>query len=783
MYNFESVEFKTINGQLLIYLHIKEKPGIEEFGSEFFFNKEDTLKNKAIKYVKSQFPKLKVASIVVVAGTFLLTNIPMQKVEAHEADFNMSYLYFGNTSSYISQVDKTKGNLNLVSPSYFDLKTDGSLKLTTQFDTKFVSEMHNRGIKVVPFLSNHWDRTLGRSALANRDVLSTQIAEAIIKNNLDGVQVDIENTTEIDRTAYTDLVRLLREKLPANKEVSVAVAANPNGWTKGWHGSYDYKELAKYSSYLMIMAYDESYEGGPEGPVASINFVDRSIQYALKQGVPANKVVLGVPFYGRYWKEGASTSEGGAGISNTKVDEMLARYGGKVTFDEASKTPKATITIKSGDPTTTIAGKALSPGTYHIWFENNDSIREKLRLVHKYEIKGTGSWSLGQENASMWQYYKTWMSHDGVEVLPINPDQPKEQIGEIIPSTSTYTVKSGDTLWKIATEHNLTVSELKNLNSLTADVISLGQVLKVGNAASESTVLPKEQVGNNSTPTQITNYTVKSGDSIWKVATDHNMAVAELKNLNGLTTDIIMIGQELKVNSSGATSTSTTQQTVVTNPKANTPGAITAPTQEAVNPKTTPAPITKTTSTTATKTTTASTTTTKTAVTTTNSASTAKTTYSILKVGSKGSAVTNLQNKLIKTGIYKGEASGTFDTATKNAVIAFQKKYKLSADGIAGAITQAKLDSVVPSTAPVKNTTTPTTVAKTYPILKVGSKGTSVVNMQSKLIKLGIYKGKATGNYDTATKNAVIAFQKKYKLSADGIAGAATLGKLDTLVK
>lgn len=91
------------------------------------------------------------ASIVVVAGTLLLTTIPMQKAEAHEADFNMSYLYFGNTSSYISQVDKTQGNLNLVSPSYFDLNADGSLKLTSQFDSKFVNEMHNRGIKVVPF--------------------------------------------------------------------------------------------------------------------------------------------------------------------------------------------------------------------------------------------------------------------------------------------------------------------------------------------------------------------------------------------------------------------------------------------------------------------------------------------------------------------------------------------------------------------------------------------------------------------------------------------------------
>lgn len=520
MYNFDSVELKNENGELQIVLHMKvpKNSANTEFGAEFNFNKDDSLRHNAVNFVKKKFPKLKVASIVVVAGTLLLTTIPMQKAEAHEADFNMSYLYFGNTSSYISQVDKTQGNLNLVSPSYFDLNADGSLKLTSQFDSKFVNEMHNRGIKVVPFLSNHWDRTLGRAALANREVLSTQIADSIIKNNLDGVQVDIENTTDVDREAYTDLVRLLRQKLPADKEVSVAVAANPNGWTKGWHGTYDYKELAKYSNYLMVMAYDESYGGGPEGPVASIGWVERSIQYALNQGVPADKVVLGVPFYGRYWKEGAPASEGGTGISNVKVDEMIAKYGGSIVFDEKSKSPKATITIKSGDPTTTIAGKTLSPGTYHIWYENNDSIREKLRLVHKYEIKGTGSWSLGQESTAMWQHYKTWMSHDGIQVVSTNPAQPKEGTGVIYPvQTSSYTVKSGDSLWKVATLNNMTVNELKVLNGLVADTIYIGQILKVKSSSSEQTSKEQfsEAVANSKNPFKdIVNYSPEVQENV-----------------------------------------------------------------------------------------------------------------------------------------------------------------------------------------------------------------------------------------------------------------------------
>ncbi len=78
--------------------------------------------------------------------------------------------------------------------------------------------MHAKGIKVVPFLSNHWDRTAGINALKDVETLSTQIADDIEKYNLDGVNVDIENVTHEQRDQYTQLVKLLQEKFQVIKK-------------------------------------------------------------------------------------------------------------------------------------------------------------------------------------------------------------------------------------------------------------------------------------------------------------------------------------------------------------------------------------------------------------------------------------------------------------------------------------------------------------------------------------------------------------------------------------
>ncbi|WP_052487713.1 glycosyl hydrolase family 18 protein [Gordoniibacillus kamchatkensis] len=325
------------------------------------------------------------------------------------AKINSSYVYFGIPGDYVKQVDATNGALQLVKPNYFELNADGSLKLTAQAEGTFTKQMHDRGLRVVPYLTNDWDRTAGQNALAQRDKLSDDLAAAVTRLGLDGIDIDIENVTGADRDAYTDFVRLLRAKLPAGAELSVAVPPPAEGMATSWEAAYDYQKLAQYSDYLMLMAYDESYPGDPTpGPVASLPFVERSIQAALRVTTP-DKLVLGVPFYGRLWKDGDASFDG-TGVTENMADTLVARYNGTTAYDETQQSMKATFTVNAGDPATKILGRDLTPGTYTIWYETDRSLQAKLALVGKYGLKGTGSWSLGQETPSTWTNYSLWVN-------------------------------------------------------------------------------------------------------------------------------------------------------------------------------------------------------------------------------------------------------------------------------------------------------------------------------------------------------------------------------------
>lgn len=350
---------------------------------------------------------LKTVSVICAVILSSTVSLTQEAAAGSDSKFSMSYIYFGNTGSYTGMVDSTEGSLDDISPSYFDLNPDGSLKLTQTMDTSFISKMHERGIKVTPFLSNHWDRQTGINALSNRYALAAQIAEEVKEYGLDGVNVDLENLTENERDNYSDFARILREELPTGKSLSVAVAPKPFKVDTGWQKSYDYAELSKYCDYLMLMTYDQHYQGGPEGPVASAQFVEDSVKNALKE-VPAQKIVLGLAFYGRYWKQGSTY--GGYGISADRVEELIKKYRGVITYYNGYQAPKAVITIKTGDVKPYVFGSALSAGKYNIWFENEESIKYKLKLVQKYKLKGSGSWSLGQESPNTWNYYKLWLN-------------------------------------------------------------------------------------------------------------------------------------------------------------------------------------------------------------------------------------------------------------------------------------------------------------------------------------------------------------------------------------
>ena len=109
------------------------------------------------------------------------------------------------------------------------------------------------------------------------------------------------------------------------------------------------------------------------------------------------------------------------------------------------------------------------------------------------------------------------------------------QIGQILKipifnDVDTYTVKKGDSLYSIAIKYNTTVDELKKINNLTTNNLSINQVLKI----------PKNINNNNI-------YVVKKGDSLYSIATKYNTTVNELKRINNLSSNLLQIGQQLKI--------------------------------------------------------------------------------------------------------------------------------------------------------------------------------------------------------------------------------------------
>ena len=97
-----------------------------------------------------------------------------------------------------------------------------------------------------------------------------------------------------------------------------------------------------------------------------------------------------------------------------------------------------------------------------------------------------------------------------------------------------YIVKKGDNLWSIASKNNTTVDNIKRLNNLSSNNLQIGQILKLSEDSEEDT--PK---GNT--------YIVKKGDSLWLIANRYNTTVDKLKKANGLTSNILSIGQVLTI--------------------------------------------------------------------------------------------------------------------------------------------------------------------------------------------------------------------------------------------
>ena len=137
----------------------------------------------------------------------------------------------------------------------------------------------------------------------------------------------------------------------------------------------------------------------------------------------------------------------------------------------------------------------------------------------------------------------------------------------------------------------------------------------------------------------------------------------------------------------------------------------------------------------------------------------------VLKLGSSGNEVRDVQQALKALGHDPGPIDGLFGARTDNAVKAFQKAREIPVDGIVGRVTWINIDEADQS----------------EPVLRVGSIGLPVRRLQSRMTAVGFDTGGVDGRFSLKTESAVKQLQEQSRLTADGVVGPGTWAVVDAL--
>ena len=291
----------------------------------------------------------------------------------------------GMPSSRVS-FDAHSRQLTQVSPLWFSVDPNGTV-VNTGYDPSLVTDAHNRHVPVVPLFVNAQGSTNVLLSRATRRLAARNIARVVSQDHLDGASIDFELLKPTSRTDLSRFVTVLANFLhPSHKIVAVSVFPLV-GLPASINGAYDYKALAASADYLVIMAYDHHYSGGPPGPVSPYPWVKSNVQAALKQA-PANRLVLSIGMYGYDW-----INNGQAGNAPTLAD---------VTAQALAKSKGAPIHYVASESQSEFTYS--QHGTSHIvWFMGDRSAQARLALAKQYHLAGISLWRLGMEDPNFWK--------------------------------------------------------------------------------------------------------------------------------------------------------------------------------------------------------------------------------------------------------------------------------------------------------------------------------------------------------------------------------------------
>ena len=236
----------------------------------------------------------------------------------------------------------------------------------------------------------------GRSGLVLRDAtlcrqLIVQVVDTVLNRGYVGVDVDYEYLPGDEREPYAAFIAQLRSALsPYGRSVTVALAPKTGADQKGLlYEGHDYGLLGAAADDVFLMTYEWGYTYGPPMAVAPLPQVRGVLDYALTE-IPAEKILLGVPLYGYDWplpfRQGSTRARS---LSCEQAVALARQTGAEIQYDETAQAPWFTYRAEDGT-------------AHEVWFEDAQSLQQKLLLALGQKLRGVGYWNLDRPAAQNW---------------------------------------------------------------------------------------------------------------------------------------------------------------------------------------------------------------------------------------------------------------------------------------------------------------------------------------------------------------------------------------------
>jgi spore germination protein YaaH len=363
--------------------------------------------------------------IGLISATLLISQIFISPASAENPPRKiLSGWLDGSPTIYLRSVDS---NFNYdvikdVSPFWYGLASESkitdkyTLGLYTKPITVALQDLKNRGLIVIPTITDDQPVRVLAGILANesrRAVLVNTIRELVAKYNYDGIDLDFEKFYAKGETranwvslkpTWVSFIKELSSVLHADgKLLSVTTPPDFDPATKrAGNWVYAWAEMGPHIDRLRIMAYD--YSTTTPGPIGPLAWTEDAVKYAVSQ-MPASKVFVGIPGYGRDWitnVEGVCPAAfaktivvgGRAALAMRDAVNIASIYGGSAKYNTTYAENTYVYKKSYTDPT----NSAIScTATRTVWYPDERSYAVRAELVGKYRLGGVAVWTFGKE--------------------------------------------------------------------------------------------------------------------------------------------------------------------------------------------------------------------------------------------------------------------------------------------------------------------------------------------------------------------------------------------------